>query len=599
MPFLCSRGLLSFAQNPNCSSVSLARNQKLKFDFSGWAVQWTEPSQTNLKERNSHEPLVLLDGYLSNRNQLLATFPGSESDEHSDAVLIGRYLALNPQTTPSKIKGCIFLCALFPGHVGRMALFRDRLGGRTGYWHHTSNLTIAGSHASEIARLSQGSFTPDPEFTASCFSLTGRPPVSHSAFSGITELQPGEHVSLIGTTLKTSRTPACERQALLPNDPTEQANEFRRLLDQSIQNSLRNQRGVAAMVSGGMDSGPMTVIADRILSLDGRAVLPISWHLPHCQRSDERRWVELLESYVQQPIHYFDGSDLSPFGSISKDQVSPEAPLWNPCRPLIDHCYSVAAEHGCSIILNGNAGDLLYPERAWLFLDTLHRAGLSVILNDFFWIVRHYGWKAALRDPALRRLLARKLGVDEVRRVRQKYRPRTIPWLTKKAHQYLVEESWPPEADEFSCPEHFRKVFGQTMAFGRAHEQPYALKHGLERRDPYQDEDLAAFMVALPFKASHFKDQTKHIARLAAVDLLPDRLRKKRRTGDLTPLITEGMKKHRDRIKESLKTSDAWMDWVRADAVEQALTEPKPTGHHMLLISQCLAYNLWLQHHSA
>ena len=596
MPFLCQ------PETPHSVKPQQREfSSRLVFPDSGsrtiWEICYSDPSLTNLRIRHAHEPLVLLDGYLSNRSYLLGQLGDTVNTGTTDAEVIGLYLGNCPNAALENLKGCLFVCALSPAN-GRMELYRDRLGGRTGYWIQTPSYPAAASHASALARL-KGRFVPDTSFIAACFSLSGRPPMGRSSFTDINELMPGETIRQENGHFVRSRASVIQRKDPLPHDLQDQADEFKRLLTLSVENTLCRERGTAAMVSGGLDSGPMAVIADQLLSRSGKSLHAISWHLPNCPPSDERRWVELLQPRLQNPIEFFDGTELSPFQSVSKEQVSPEAPLWNPCRALVEECYSSAAQLGCGVILNGNAGDLLYPERAWLFLETLQREGFQAVLGDIAWIVRHHGWRTVMRDPAFRRLVARKIGVDTVRRLRPSTSKTQRPWLTTYAQKHLLNDACLQQEEGFGYPEHFRNVFGQSMAFGRAHEQPYALKHGIERRDPYQDEDLATFMVSLPFKSSHFKDKSKYVARLAARELLPEALWKKRRTGDLKPLINAGMTKYRQTLSEILERRDAWQEWVRPEAVREALAQPEPSGHQQLLICQCLAYILWLEHHNA
>ncbi|MCC5865150.1 MAG: hypothetical protein JJU31_08545 [Wenzhouxiangella sp.] len=597
MPFLCvlqpaaepRSPLRRFNTNPAFAEFAPQGHQ--------WRVGFTAPTTTNAHSRKPDEPLIFLDGYLSNRSCLLEGLQGTACRSDEDAVLIGKYLASSRKTSAADLKGCIFLCVLYP-HSDQIHLFRDRLGGRTGYWLNQGDTAAAASQAADLLGFLNRSFAPNPAFIASCFSLTSKPPVGHSAFEGIKEILPGETILLDRRGCTSMRKPGLASKNQPPEGAEEQSAEFRRLLTLSVDNSLRFSRSASSMLSGGMDSGPMTLIADQLLAQSGTAIQAVSWYLSSCPAADERQWVEMLAPLLQQPIRFFDGSAVAPFQEISKQQVSPEAPLWNPCRGMIERCYAIAAEQGCEVILNGNAGDLLYPERSWLFLDTLARSGLKAVLKDISWIARRHGWKVALRDPALRRLLARKLGVDFYRRLKRAHRPVLPPWLSMHARQHLVQDEWPPEDEAFGFLPHYRKVFGQAMAFGRAHEQPYALMHGLERRDPYQDEDLAAFMLSLPFSSSHFRDKSKFVARMASRDLLPETLWKKRRTGDLTPLISAGMLAHRDKIISVLAQRDSWKEWVQPAAVQAALEEKNPSGQQQLLVCQCLAYNLWLEHHT-
>ncbi len=600
MPFFCSREAPSRLSLSSCQTTArIQLPEPIANRTSAWEVLLSPPTKSNLNKRRDQDPLVLLDGYLSNRASLFSRLGTPPSEAVHDAQLIGAYLARHPDATAADLKGCLFVCILSP-RTGEITLFRDRLGGRTGYWHQGKLGLAAASHASDIARFGNIGFQPDPAFLASCFSLSSRPPVGHSAFDGIKELEPGETVKFRNGEYARWRAPTRQAKESVPESINEQAEQFRHLLTSSIDNTIRHRAQPTAMVSGGLDSGPMALIADQLLSRAGGSLQAISWHLPAHPTSDERRWVDMLAPALKNPIQFFDGDPLGPFNEITNAQVSLDAPLWNPCRSLVERCYQLASEQGSEVILNGNAGDLLYPERTWLFMETLQQAGWSGVFHDIGWIVSHYGWRTALRDPAIRRLAAKKLGVDIFRRLKPNRRTRsTYAWLTEKAKNYLILEDWPPANEGFGYPDHYRKVFGQTMAFGRAHEQPYALKYGLERNDPYQDEDLARFMLSLPFKSSFYKDKSKFIARIAARRLLPDPLWKKRRTGDLTPLISAGMVSNRRKIRSALENNQSWREWVRTEAVWNALNATNPNGHQQLLLSQCLAYVLWLEKHEA
>lgn len=529
---------------------------------------------------------VAFDGYLANTAELAALLPAPPCEQDQNpANLVSHLLGAHGEKVLHRLAGCFALAAV--EHTGLKVIgLRDRLGGRTLYRARaTDSGLVLATRSAWVQRLIGERFEPDPVFLASHFGLRSGPRPGHSAFAAVQELLPGEMLTRQDGRLSSKR-PALE---LAPDfdyrKPADCVARFLDLFEQAVAATLPSTGDVACMLSGGLDSGPVAVVADRQLSGLDRRLIVTSWRLDSCPEADERAWIEMAGSgLIAQPT-LFDGSQLLPFASFDDSQISEELPCYNAFRPLVLGCYQRAAASGCRVILNGSAGDELYPPYHLLDIDRLRRRHLGALWRDLVLLWRIRGWRGLAGDQALRHLLARPL---------MGLRPaRPAPdWLRPQLQEHWRAADWPPEAAAHAYPGYVRQLFGTPMAFGRAHESEFPNRYGVDRRDPFHNEALVRFMLNAPHSLSHHAGRDKWIMRRAMRDLLPDPLRRKVRTGILTPFFHAGLKQHRSRVEQLLfEQAPGWQRYVHPEPIREILAGKRE--HQSALISQCIGYALW------
>ncbi|MGY6629496.1 MAG: asparagine synthase-related protein [Wenzhouxiangella sp.] len=541
--------------------------------------------------------LVVIDGYLDldGREQLAAQLnantrkPPAPNDDQP-AAAIAQLLANKGPDALHALSGCFVILAVH-GESRRIVLLRDRTGGRTAYWHGQNGDWLIDSHSHRIQHHSGQAFTPDPHWTVHFFSLATSHPPGHSAFENIHECLPGELMQFQDGKIQRHR-PALNLEADFDyRNPGDCVDRFRELFERAVASCLPADGPVACMLSGGLDSGPTAMVADRRLAEHDRRLVICSWRLDQYPDADERHWIELAGEKLREPPQPFEASHLLPFSNLSPEQVGGDTPYLNAFRPLKQRCYQKAAEAGCKIILNANAGDELYPHPRFLQIDRIRRGHWAAIWRDL-----RQQWQRGRLSGLTQNPSNRGLAASLLKPLRP---PRPPAWLSPVARdQWQAPQPWPPECQSHRFPEQAWQLLGSQMASGRAHESEFPARFGVERRDPFHNEALQRFMLNAPHSLSRRQGVDKWIMRAATRGLLPDPLRRKGRTGLLNPFFNAGFMQHRDAIRQRLDQQAGWQHWIRRDYVERAITIDPP-DRSALVANHCLGFGLWQSRHSA
>lgn len=501
------------------------------------------------------------------------------------------------RTTLSRLLGCCGEAALdqlsgnfsliaFDRRRHRLLAARDRLGGRTLFYGHSSEGWCVAERASDVLARLHLDARPNERAMACHFAGQPAPPPGETAFANVYELLPGEVLSIEGdgTPLKRYLAERAGDSGEL-GDGERAVERFRTLFDRSVAACLPQAGPVACMLSGGMDSAPIAEAASRQLSQSERRLLPISWSLPQHPSADETRWITGLSRHLGLKAQLFENTGL-PFDQLETDQIDPDWPMFNAFRPLIDRCYQLAAESGCRVILNGNAGDDLYAPLRLLYLGYWHDGDYGLLVRDMLHILRRGGLRKLLAHPPLRALPGR---------LRSRRDGGPPEWLTSRARRH-----WQPDAslyeshDDHPFPEYARQLLGPRMTFGRAQESFFANRRGVERRDPFHDEDLVAFMLNAPFRFSVQDGRTKWIMREACIGRLPEPVRRKQRTGLMGSYYQAGVEANRRRLIDLLfHESTEWQEWVRPAAIRALIDKQAGPYAPPTLLTRCVGHALW------
>lgn len=490
-----------------------------------------------------------------------------------------------------QLKGNFSVLVIQPA-TGQLWARRDRLGAHSLYFARQAigSGWVVGNSAAQVFKASGHRFEEDPHYLASFFSLSGETSDGHSAFRNVQTVLPGELIAIEGQRIRRTRPPVPVNELLNPSSENEAIEHFRALLVNSVANCLAESADTAVMLSGGMDSGPIAVIADRLCSTRGSRLIPISWSLRDFPEADESPWIDQVADRLSTPLVRLESSDLLPFSNIAAAPVNPEAPIINPFRPLINGCYQIAAANGCTVILNGNAGDELYPSFPLLYRGYVSHREWRHLFEDLAQTGCRGGLQALWRKPPLRALLS----IPMPRRSRQ----RPAKWLTDYARRHWRSPAiWPPECQDHPLPEYAQQLYGRRMGSGRALEYFQSCKLGVERRDPYDNEELVAFMLNAPFSFSYRHHRSKWIMREAMQGLLPERIRLKRRTGLLNGFYQAGKAANRKAIHSYLfGRQREWQRWADAETVSTVLKTAQNNRVSALLVDRCIGYVNWLQY---
>ncbi len=532
--------------------------------------------------------LIVLDGFLANTTLQRNSINHDSSHRVSDLDLIKALFLHGGADALDSLQGSFALC-IVELESGRVIARRDRLGARGLYWRQSSGSGALATNSASLALLSESQAMENPLFIAQCMAFQFHRETSDSAFSGVHELQPWQQLELSPDHVHRTTRNETLLKAETYSSTEDWVDAFSCHFENTIQSNLGQSGPVAVMLSGGLDSGSMAVMANRAMAGTGRRIHPVSWMLPSYPDADETRWIQRLCRYLDIDLEAFNGDQLIPYDNLGSEMISPDLPFHNPFRPLKLRCYEMAQRLGCDIILNGNAGDQLYPPRRLLLPDQWRRLGLKGFMITLGQIVQHAGVRALPMDPALRHPVGKLL----------RFRNRKPAWLTTQAWRKLadIEETDPPEISRHPCPDYARQLLGRRMTFGRAQENNFAHRYGIERRDPFHSQEMVQLMLDMPFDLSSRDGYSKWIMRQAMIGKMPESLRTKPRTGLLNSFAFDGFNRNRGKIHDLLfQPGRHWRLYVEPAYVEQALKRTETSSRERLVVNQCIGYTLWREY---
>jgi asparagine synthase (glutamine-hydrolysing) len=534
---------------------------------------------------------VALAGFVSNLGDLEQRYARGQDCGLSPIERLSRLLDHGPDKILDQLKGNFAVLVVRPD-TGQLWARRDRLGAHSLYLARLprSKGWAVGNSAADVFRASGHGFEEDPEYLAGFFSMSGQKREGRSPFKGVQALLAGEVLVIDGQRVQTRRSPVAMGDRPGWTCEAEAVETFRHLLQASVANCLASTADSAVMLSGGLDSGPVAIIGDGICQSRGQALVPISWSLHDFPEADETPWIDQLAQDLSTPLVRLESSSLLPFSDLESSPVNPETPSFNAFRPLINRCYRTAAAMGCTVILNGNAGDELYAPFHLLYRGYLANREWRYLFDDLAGTYQRGGWRAIGSKSPLHSLLKQPF---------RRFRRRTAPaWLTRQARNHWAAlDTWPPECQQHWLPEYAEQLYGRSMASGRAQEYFQSCDLGVERRDPFQNEELVAFMLQAPFSFSFRHHRSKWIMREAMRGMLPERIRLKRRTGLMGDFYLAGKRANRMAIATFLfEQHREWQRWVQVDAVREALDNDQGAGPAGLLVDQCIGYVNWLRY---
>lgn len=482
---------------------------------------------------------------------------------------------------------------------GEIIAARDRCGGRTIYSLVENDRLWLSTRSAWLLRATDRNIEENPEFIVSQFALQTAPPAGHSAFVGVHELGHGEVLRWANGRSRISRHNPEFKYEPSFKPPGASAEHLLDLLRSAVSATLPYDGDVACMLSGGLDSGPVAVLADQLLADTGRDLRSISWSVTAFPEADESEWIQEAASKLRHPVDLEDLS-LVPFFSELRQtsdwparvsqSLSFDSPSYNAFRPLVNNCYARAAQAGCKVVLNANAGDAIYAPRPLVNLDRARRGQWRAIVRDAVRMARYAGLGALLADPAIRHPLGRL--------VRGRRRTASPPeWLTPegKKHWQPVEDNYADSAGSngHPFPSYVDQLLGSSMAFGRAQENAVAQQFGIDRRDPFHNEALLKFMLQLPMDLSWRGGTSKYLMRSATKGLISDSLRLKSRTGRLETLFDQKMRANAQLIQRLLfEEQTSWQRYIIPDVI-RTLVAGEKSNYPKALISTCIGHAIW------
>lgn len=331
--------------------------------------------------------------------------------------------------------------------------------------------------------------------------------------------------------------------SLTPGEPLtgsaeEQTRELLHLFEQAVGDRLRSTGRLGAMLSGGLDSSSVVAIAARLRRQSGEGPLPtfsaISALRPDCVETAMIRQVQALEHVTPFQVAH-DGANR--FDVLREEALGSLNPF-DHHMSLVREVYRLASQHGCNVLLDGVAGDVMldYSRRP----ARLVRRGRFVEAwrhceaeRGFFGSPRSTGsqFGSALRTALAPEWLRRwKRDADRIRNRRTPpgfFLPEFAANVGLAERLDLLRRAAPPFARSFA-EERASAITHPYLVVGRERYDRVAARCAIEPRDPFIDLRLVRFAHLLPMEQLASSGWTKLVLRKAMAGLLPEPVRWRR-----------------------------------------------------------------------
>ncbi len=492
-----------------------------------FAVAWTGGSTTLAGDRAA--PLCLLDGHLTNL-AALAERVGLPPGGTPERVLLGAYARFG-EGMFEQLRGDWVVLVWDPA-VRRLLVARDQVNARPLIVRIVGDRVLFGSEVRNVLRLVDRRPSPDPGAVARWLGHSRLPP-DRTLYEGITRVQAGHLLRIVDgrATLRRYWSPTLGSR--LQGTREELAEQLRAQVIGAVQRCCEPAT-TAISLSGGLDSTTIAAVSARCLPPE-QAALPTTYSMtfPADPGSDETEQIDatigelrLANTRIAVQSSGVLAGSLEYLRAWELPSTAITLSYWLPLARRI-------AADGVKIILDGEDGDDLFGYSPWLAADLIARGRPLAMLRllrrtphlsaapmrDALGAAYRLGVKGSM-PPAVHRVMRRMRGPDVVAppwlntQTRRAYAACEAPWQWKLPGQ---PRWWSSRLDTL--------LTGGFPASLFDHARRRAAIAGLERRHPFADLELMAFVDRLPPELAFDPTFNRPLLRQSMTGLVPERIR--------------------------------------------------------------------------
>lgn len=513
------------------------------------------------------ERVLVADIRIDNREELRRQLNLSLADakQLSDAELLNFALRRWDTDALSLIVGD-YSFAQWEPRRRRLLLARDYLGQRPLHYHRGNEFFAFSSMPKGLHALPQVPRALNRRAATDFLALMPEAP-GESFFDQIKTVPPGHHLvaERHDSIIKRHWNPQI-RPLRLSNDE-EYAAALREQLDQAVRSRLRGcEDGVAAHLSGGLDSASVTATAARQISAAGRIIAYTSvpkenFEGSNCSIANEGPNAAAVASMYPNIEHVLVRTGASsPVASLARNFSLYERPYPNLCNGVwIDAINDDAQRRGLRVMLTGTLGNASFSfDGMPLLAELLHKGRIRRLTRELY-ALRRRGMEASTIAAAM-------LGP---------FMPeaawRAIQGLRGRAAGFADYSLMDPKQAQDPAFRASAKARGLDPA-GRPSRSARATQiwmlnridsgnynkgtlagWGIDKRDPTADRRLVEFMLSLPADQYLLRGEKRSIARRASRDRLPAALLQETRKGYQSADWFEGFDAAREQLRTEAK----------------------------------------------
>ena len=565
------------------------------------------------EEQPAHRGVVSLvfDGRLDNREELLPVLQVAQ-DSPDSALVLAAYAHFG-DSFAERLAGD-FSFGLFDSRQQQLVLGRDALGIRPLYYAEAGRTFLFASEIAAILAHPRMPRRPDEDALADFFLGTrdqfrrGR-----TFFAGIRTVRPGEIavVKTSGVKFLTHWNFDPTKRLRLRNFG-EYAEAFRHHFEIAVRRRIRSAYPVAVALSGGVDSSAIFCTAESLRARSG-GLCPqlvgsamVFDHGP----ADERNFLNDIQQQYGSTIVRLP-TTVGECLEGGRDFIRHvEAPFFNLHWKTWDRMLGAAQQQGARVLLNGEWGDQILFDQAYL-VDLFRCGAWKTVLAHLREFPRWFDdaepgvFNRFFRSNLVRYNIPESF-LERLRKWRNAGKlPADRPWFTdvlrnrarKLAYLTARPASRHATAHAQSLYEDARSGY-HYLILERSNK--VAARQKLETAFPYLDRDLVAFLMSIPGEIQTCDGIPKGLLRRSLQGLVPPSILDRRWKGDPTVLYNEGMSREFPKISRYLDKhhESARMGYLNAGEVREGLRslEGRIKGDLSLVawsIRDILALELW------
>ena len=519
--------------------------------------------------------VLVADVRLDNRDELADALgiASAEARTMADAAILLAALDRWDEEAVERLEGD-FAFALWDSARQRLMLARDFIGQRPLHFHRGDDFVAFASMPKGLHALAEVPAAPDRDALARFLALMPEGG-THSFFAGVERVPAGALCIVTRDGISTHRYWQPDRTPLRLKRDEDYEEAVRSALDRAVSVRLRGaERGVAAHLSGGLDSSAVAATAARLLPSGGTvaaftAVPRESYDgpIPHGRFGDEGPLAAAVAARYPNIEHVLVRTNgRSPFAALDRNFFLFERPVLNLCNSVwMDLIMDGAKARRLPVMLSGQMGNMSFSYAGLELLPELLAGGRWLRLAHE--LRRLPGNGIRLRSafahtigpfmPAgLWRAINRRMGKHFRLGDYSAVNLDTAQALQADAAAAGLDVSYRPRRDPFGT---------RTWVIGRVdlgnYNKGYLGGWGIDVRDPSADRRLIELCLSIPAEQYLKGGLPRSLARRVLADRLPTEIVREQRKGLQAVDWHEGLSAARD---------EARLETARIAAVEGA-----------------------------
>lgn len=401
----------------------------------------------------------------------------------------------------------IFAFAIWDETERRLFMARDRLGVKPLFYARQGSLLVFGSELKAVLAHPAVPAEVDATGLGEIFAVGPARTPGCGVFRGVEELRAGCSLEHGPQGTRVRRYWALESRPH-PDDLETTTERVRELLEDTVARQLVADVPVCTLLSGGLDSSAVTVLASASFRERGQGPLH-TWSIDYEGNDENFRpnrfqpdadapWVKRVAELAGTTHHYVTLTTGDLVRALHRSLAANDLPgMADVDSSLLLFCEQIKGE--ATVALSGEAADEVFGGYPW-FRD---QAALSA--DTFPW-TRSTEERAALLAPEIRRQV------------------RPVEYVRDRYHEALAEV--PVLAGEDPAAARLREVsylnITRFMPTLLDRKDRMSMAVGLEVRVPYCDHRLVEYVWNIPWELKAWNNREKGLLRRALRGLLPD-----------------------------------------------------------------------------